>query len=199
MNSTIFSTIVAVLILAGIIGYIYIKKRNDAEGKKELEEFFETLRITFEDYMIKYLDNTDITNFTNLSDAQLEILNDLYDQLWKITINTLTNMQDKTTATIIGKVITRENVEAFIKQVYESDKIQEKFTNKYNTAVVAASKEFNKYETDMTNYTNTFLKEEKEKGLEKVIDTIKNDEELNPQTDEEEVINPKDNSIEFLD
>ena len=106
---------------------------------------------------------------------------------------------NKTTATIIGKVITRKNVEAFIKQVYESDKIQEKFTNKYNTAVVAASKEFNKYETDMTNYTNTFLKEEKEKGLEKVIDTIKNDEELNPQTDEEEVINPKDNSIEFLD
>lgn len=199
MNSTIFSTIVAILILAGIIGYIYIKKRNDVEGKKELEEFFETLRITFEDYMIKYLDNTDITNFTNLSDAQLEILNDLYDQLWEITLNTLTNMQDKTTATIIGKVITRKNVEAFIKQVYESDKIQEKFTNKYNTAVVAASKEFNKYEADMTNYTNTFLKEEKEKGLEKVIDTIKNDEELNPQTDEEEVINPKDNSIEFLD
>ena len=84
MNSTIFSTIVAVLILAGIIGYIYIKKRNDVEGKKELEEFFETLRITFEDYMIKYLDNTDITNFTNLSDAQLEILNDLYDQLWEM-------------------------------------------------------------------------------------------------------------------
>ena len=195
----IITSVIALLVWAGIVAYIYIKKKNNKENEKELEMFLESMRITFEGFIIKYIDTIEIDNLTNLSEVQIQILNDLYDQLWQITIDNLGNIHDEFSAGVIRKLLTRKNLESFIKQIFESDIIQEKFTSKYNNTVLSASKEFAKYESDMDKYTNTFLKDEKEKNTHKVIDDLVDNSPINPQKDEEEQIDANDSSIEFVD
>ena len=198
-SKIIISSILAILVWIGIVAYIYIKKKNNKENEKELEMFLESMRITFEGFIIKYIDTVEIDNLTNLSEVQIQILNDLYDQLWQITIDNLANIHDEFSAGVIRKLLTRKNLESFIKQIFESDAVQEKFTSKYNNSVLSASKEFAKYESDMDKYTNTFLKDEKEKNTHKVIDDLVDNSPINPQKDEEEEIDANDSSIEFVD
>lgn len=130
-----------ILIIIGYFVFKYIKKEKNKDNNAELKKFFESIRITTENAMLKYLETVDITNITNITDMQKEILKDLYDTVWDICIDELSKMTDESTAKFIKSLLTRSNVERFIQEVYENSiPVQTKVTVKYNNSVLAAAR-----------------------------------------------------------
>ena len=202
MNTGVLTTIVAVLILAAIIGYLYMKKKSDKEkGNDEVERFLKSLESIFQKFILSYIDAIDITNIVNINEAQLEILESMYDDLWKLTLEELDEtVSDEFNKTLIKKFLTRENVEAIARQLFESPTVQEKFTKKYNKHVVAASAFADQYEEDAVKFNGEIDSIEENPDLKPMDpnDIGIGEVELNPQTDEEVPVSADDNSVEIL-
>ena len=144
MDSITLGNIVALVLLLIIIGYLvgkyYIDKKNNQENE-QLKRIFENLKDVIEETMIEYLKNIDISNITNITTMQKEILKELYDKVWDMIMKEVTEMyiSDETLADAIKALITRKHVEDFVDQIFaQSDKVQEVVTSKYNQAVLSA-------------------------------------------------------------
>lgn len=202
-------TIIPIVILLIIFAYIFFVKFTDKKSKEDAEKFLESIKTVFEDFIIDYLEHTDITNFMNLTDAQMQILNNLYDNLWEIAKENLeTYIADDFTKMLIRNYLTRKNIEEFVKAVFESATVQEVFTEKYNVALLAANKEaiileakHNALWTKIDNGTyepiedNNEIEDIDDRDINRSIDSI----ELNPQKDDEEDIDLKDDSVEIIE
>ena len=201
-------TVIPIAILVIIFAYIFITKFTDKKSKEDTEKFLNSIRTVFEDFIIEYLEHTDITNFMNLTDAQMQILNNLYDKLWELAVSNLeTYVTDNFTKMLIRKYLTRKNIEEFTKAVFESPVVQEMFTEKYNIALLAANKEAiileakqNAIWTKIDNGTyepieDDIVEDIDDRDINRSIDSI----ELNPQKEEEENIDPKDDSVEIIE
>ena len=144
MDSITLGNIVALVLLLIIIGYLvgkyYIDKKNNQENE-QLKRIFENLKDVIEETMIEYLKNIDISNITNITTMQKEILKELYDKVWDMIMKEIAEMyiSDETLADAIKALITRKHVEDFVDQIFaQSDKVQEVVTSKYNQAVLSA-------------------------------------------------------------
>lgn len=209
MSNTAFSTLISIIILGIIVVYIFIKyrKSSDEKSKEALKKFEDSLKNKVEDFIVKYIDATDFSKFTNLTDAQISILNNLYDQVWDIVVNELTDLAktDPVTTALIKKALTRENVEAFAKGIFDSYKSQSAFAAKYDANLEANVKESLKLEKETLkegrDYDEGLVKgDSTETEFDK--DQKKVEEEkskLNPPKDEEtEVYSSDDNSVEVI-
>ena len=202
MNSDIFVGIFGIIVLAAIIGYLYIKKKNDKEkGNLEVEKFLKSLEGIFQTFILQYVDAIDITNIVNVNEAQKEVLEGMYDDLWNLVQEELeSSITDEFNKALIKKFLTKENVEEMARNIFNNDLVQEKFTKRYNDQVVAANNRAGEYEKGAVEFTNQILSQEDTGELK--MDTkydIGDEHDLNPQRDEEEVIDPSDESVEILE
>ena len=135
--------IIALIIAYCIFGYKYYKKNKIDEEDIELHKlhtFFNSIREAVETAMIEYLSHIDIHNITNINDMQKQVLNDLYDTVWNICIDKLHEDLDPDTSKLLKLLLTREVVESFIQEIYNSSiEVQETVTAKYNDAVLSAA------------------------------------------------------------
>jgi len=200
MNSTIISSIAALVVLAAIFGYIIWKRKRDPQGKEELDRFLASLETSFQAYILRYVETIDITNFMNLSVAQEEILEELYENLWQIARDELARTTtDEFNKQLIEKLLTKENIKAIVKQIYESEQVQELFTKKYNTAVLNASKDALALEDE---YLKKFEEYGNVDGVEPVLQPAEPFQDKPgpmPHHDEEVAVDPADESVEIVD
>lgn len=207
--SNIVSIVASVVILAAIVVYIYFKykKSNDEKAKKALNDFEDNIKNDVEKSIVDYIDKTDFSKFNGLTDAQTSILNNLYNTIWDLVTSELLKVAntDPLTATLIKKVLTRENVENFVKVIFNSYKPQTAFAAKYDANLESSVKEALALEnktakegraydegTMRSEYTKTVYDENQEK--EEAEKT-----KLNPPKDEgTEVYSSDDDSIEVL-
>ena len=140
INAGTIGGIAIIFIILAYFGYKYYKKSKAEEGTEDLQRFFNSIREAAEEAMIKYLANIDISNITNISDMQKQVLSDLYDTIWNLCVDKLGEEVDPDVAKLIKLLLTRDVVEAFIQEVYENSiEVQETVTTKYNNAVLSAA------------------------------------------------------------
>ena len=145
MNGNIsIGTVGCLVIIMVIIGYFaykfYKEAKTEAGAEESLQIFFNSIREAAEEAMIKYLQYVDIHNITNISDMQKQVLNDLYDTIWNLCVEKLGEEVDPDVAKLLKALLTRDVVEAFIQEVYETSiEVQETVTTKYNSAVLTAA------------------------------------------------------------
>lgn len=205
---TIGVVVVAVLILL----FLYIRKRNDEKGQEEVKVFLNTLYSDFENIIINYIDKIDIFNLENLALAEQEIVNALIGILWNKAVKALEEyVTDALNKALIKKFLTRENVEQFIKEIFDkSTKVQTVYTSRYNDAILAANKEAILLEAKVAQQNEDIDKNvlnEDDKEVEYIDpSSIINaggevvEQEINPPHDEElEEVDLKDNSVEIIE
>ena len=205
---TIGVVVVAVLILL----FLYIRKRNDEKGQEEVKVFLNTLYSDFENIIINYIDKIDIFNLENLALAEQEIVNALIGILWNKAVKALEEyVTDALNKALIKKFLTRENVEQFIKEIFDkSTKVQTVYTSRYNDAILAANKEAILLEAKVAQQNEDIDKNilnEDDQEVEYIDpNSIINaggevvEQEINPPHDEElEEVDLKDNSVEIIE
>ena len=51
-----------IVVLIGILAFLYFRKRSDEKGKEEIKLFLESLQNEFEDIIINYIEDIDISS-----------------------------------------------------------------------------------------------------------------------------------------
>lgn len=203
-------TIGVIVVLAGILLFLYLRKRNDEKGKEEIKVFMGGLYSDFELIIVDYIDKMDVFNMENLALAERLIIDSLLGVLWNKAVKALEEyVTDPMTKVIMKKMLTREKIAEFAKEIFESITVQAVYTSKYNDAIVAANKEAVILEAEMTK-KNQEIEDNVPIDFREVEDIDPNSiinmngeivkEELNPPVDEEsEFVNTEDSSVEVLE
>lgn len=209
MNFSVGS-IGVIVVLIGILAFLYFRKRSDERGKEEIKEFLDALQEDFEDVIIDYIEKFDINNLDNLALAEEEIINELVGILWDRAVSELETMvMDRATKVMIKKFLTREYVREFTEKIFKEVKVQKVYTSKYNDAIVAANKDAILLEAGVTDF-NKEIDDNKPVDFRKVDDIDPNsiinangevvEQEINPQHEDEiEDVNPEQDAVEVLD
>lgn len=209
MNFSVGS-IGVIVVLIGILAFLYFRKRSDERGKEEIKEFLDALQEDFEDVIIDYIEKFDINNLDNLALAEEEIINELVGILWDRAVSELETMvMDRATKVMIKKFLTREYVREFTEKIFKEVKVQKVYTSKYNDAIVAANKDAILLEAGVTDF-NKEIDDNKPVDFRKVDDIDPNsiinangevvEQEINPQHEDEiEDVDPEQDAVEVLD
>lgn len=209
MNFSVGS-IGVIVVLIGILAFLYFRKRSDERGKEEIKEFLDALQEDFEDVIIDYIEKFDINNLDNLALAEEEIINELVGILWDRAVSELeTIVMDRATKVMIKKFLTREYVREFTEKIFKEVKVQKVYTSKYNDAIVAANKDAILLEAGVTDF-NKEIDDNKPVDFRKVDDIDPNsiinangevvEQEINPQHEDEiEDVDPEQDAVEVLD
>ena len=148
MSNPVLATIFGVVVLFAIVSYVFYKKKQaNPESNEEVKRFAKTLESVFETYILKYLKSLDFSSITNIvsaltiTDVQIRIIKDLYNELYSVAMKELNNLQniDEFTKKMIMAFLTKENIEAIANTVFGSPVIQEEFKIKYDGAIVMAA------------------------------------------------------------
>lgn len=203
-------TIGVIVVLVAIVAFLYFRKRNDEKGKEEIKVFMNGLYLDFETIIIDYIDKMDVFNMENLALAERLIIDSLLGVLWNKAVKALEEyVTDPMTKVIMKKMLTREKIAEFAKEIFESIRVQTIYTNKYNDAIVAANKEAIILEAEMAK-KNQEIEDDIPVDFREVENIDPNSiinmngeivkEDLNPPVDEEsEFINREDSSMEIID
>ena len=203
-------TIGVIVVLIGILLFLYLRKRNDEKGKEEIKLFMNGLYSDFELVIVDYIEKMDVFNMENLALAEKLIIDSLLGVLWNKAIKALEEyVTDPMTKIVMKKMLTREKIAEFAKEIFESIKVQAVYTSKYNDAIVAANKEAIILEAEMTK-RNKEIEDNVPIDFRDVPDIDPNsiinmngeivEEKLNPPVEEEsEFVNTEDSSMEILD
>lgn len=203
-------TIGVIIVLVAILAFLYFRKRNDEKGKEEIKVFMSGLYLDFEAIIVDYIDKMDVFNMENLALAEKLIIDSLLGVLWSKALKALEEyVTDPMTKVVMKKMLTREKIAEFAKEIFESIRVQAIYTSKYNDAIVAANKEAIILEAEMTK-KNQEIEDNIPVDFREVENIDPNSiinmngeivkEDLNPPVDEEsEFINTEDSSMEIID
>ena len=209
MNFSVGS-IGVIVVLIGILAFLYFRKRSDERGKEEIKEFLDALQEDFEDVIIDYIEKLDINNLDNLALAEEEIINELVGILWDRAVSELETMvMDRATKVLIKKFLTRDYIREFTEKIFKEVKVQKVYTSKYNDAIVEANREAILLEAGVTDFNKEIETNEPIdfRDVEEIDpNSIINgngevvEQELNPQHEEEvEDVNPEEDAVEVLE
>ena len=209
MNFSVGS-IGVIVVLIGILAFLYFRKLSDERGKEEIKEFLDALQEDFEDVIIDYIEKLDINNLDNLALAEEEIINELVGILWDRAVSELETMvMDRATKVLIKKFLTRDYIREFTEKIFKEVKVQKVYTSKYNDAIVEANREAILLEAGVTDFNKEIETNEPIdfRDVEEIDpNSIINgngevvEQELNPQHEEEvEDVNPEEDAVEVLE
>ena len=140
MDMQLIQQIGPVIVLALFLVFLGDRALLNKEGKADAKKFLETLADKFEGIIVDHLDDIDFKDFHNLAEIEGTILEEIYDEIWKLTLAALeASAQSPFVKMLIKKYLTRETVEAFIKFIFSTDRVQVAYTSKYNQALLSAS------------------------------------------------------------
>lgn len=203
-------TIGVIIVLVGILAYLYFKKRSDEKGQEEIKQFIDSLQIEFEDIVIEYVENFDISNLDNLALAEQEIITELVNILWEKALVALDeSVTDRMTKAMIKKLLTKEYIAEVTERIFKEFKVQKVYTSKYNDAIVEANKEAILLEAKATEFNKEIDKNEPV-DFRNVEDINPNsiinangeivEQELNPQHEDEiEDVDPEKDAVDIID
>lgn len=209
MNFSVGS-IGVIVVLVGILAFLYFRKRSDERGQEEIKEFLESLQVEFEDIIIDYIEKFDINNLDNLALAEEEIINELVGILWDKAVNELEVMvTDRATKVLIKKFLTRDYIREFTEKIFREVKVQKVYTSKYNDAIVEANREAILLEAGVTDF-NKEIETNEPVDFRDVGEIDPNsiinangevvEQEINPQHEDEiEDVDPEQDAVEVLD
>lgn len=203
-------TIGVIVVLIGILAYLYFKKRSDEKGKEEIKRFIDSLQAEFEDIIVEYVEKFDISNLDNLAIAEQEIITELVDILWNRALEALDQeVTDRMTKAMIKKLLTKEYIAEVTERIFKEFKVQKVYTSKYNDAIVEANKEAILLEAKATEFNKEIDKNEPVdfRDVEEIDPgSIINangeivEQELNPQHEEEiEDVDPEKDAVDIID
>lgn len=199
----------AIIVLIAMIAFIVYRKFFGSEnGKEKAKNFLYVIEDDFEEIIISYLQNIDISNFDNLIEVEKEIIDSLVDTLWEKALQELDcQITDKLTKAIVKKYLTREFVQSFIQEVFERSKVQKVYTSKYNDAILAANTKAEKLEEETVVF-NQEIEDDDPVGFREVDDIATNsiidengkiiEQKIIPQMDDKDDFIEDDGSIEIL-
>ena len=149
-DASTISSIAVILVLIILLGFVLYRKFSGEKGEEELKKFLDSLANKFEEIILRHLSEIDFSSIDNIAEVEKKILDDVVNELWDMAIEELSSYSsDGFTKALIKKLLTKENVEAFAKTIFESnDKIQTSYTSKYNGAIVAAINRAEQLEKD---------------------------------------------------
>ena len=128
-----FLKFITPIIVLGIIFAYVIYKMSTDKGRDELDLFLDSIKNKFETRMIEYIDALDFSNFLSLNDAQKDILNTMYNELWELAVNELDNyVHDPFNKVLIKKYLTRKNIEDCVNAIFLNKEVQSLFSEKYD-------------------------------------------------------------------
>ena len=132
--------IVLLVVLALIVGFVIWRNYETGKGDAEVKEFLNSIADKIEGIILDNLDDIDFGDFSNISEIEQRILNNIIDQVFIITKDSLVKeVSDKFVRTLIEKYLTREIIEQFTQQIFMSASVQTVYTQKYNRALVSSA------------------------------------------------------------
>lgn len=132
--SVVVSYIIGLIILA--IGvFMVVRYLKTEKGKKEFKEFLLSIEDTVREEILKSLTKVDfkklIDGTDSLAAAEAELIHNIYDSIWELTVKQLDEVYKDNSLYIILKAnLTRENIEAFSNMILQWKPIQELIQDK---------------------------------------------------------------------
>lgn len=212
----VISSIIAIIIIAGLLGYSYITRRNKQEIIDEINEFINSLTDEFLKIVTKTVDDSDPDGFNNFEEFTNNVLIKTYDTVWEFVEKKLENSFSKEKYSIIIKLINKSNVEDTVIKIFNSSSLQDKLESIFNDAARQtikemeeeerrAAEEAEKYERDEVDteeYNGEHDISEFEAGRESMIEPEAPDNEAEYKEDDEtmEIIeDTEDESINMME
>ena len=132
--------IVLLVVLALMVGFVIWRNYETGKGDAEVKEFLNSIADKIEGIILDNLDDIDFGDFSNISEIEQRILNNIIDQVFTIVKDSLVKeVSDKFVRTLLEKYLTREIIEQFVQQIFMSASVQTVYTQKYNRALVSSS------------------------------------------------------------
>lgn len=215
MDMQTIQTFGPIVVLVIFLVFLFVKAMLNKEGESSVKEFLNSLADKMEGIILDHLDEIDFKDFHNLADIEGTIINEIYNQIWEMTIAALEkSTQSAFMKMLIKKYLTKETVEAFIKYIFSNNTVQIAYTSKYNRALLSANR-VNMSIENVEQLENDTVEESNKINTEKVTltDRDKNwseeeledypggptNTEINPAVDADDIpVSPDDNSVEIL-
>lgn len=199
--TTIGGAIVAVLFIVGMYFFLRYRSVNSEENKKAAEEFLNSLSGQIETMLLEIFTKINIKDYKTLEELEATIFNMSYEKIWTfIEAQIKEAVDNKTISTVIGALVTRENVEALIDVLIKRTNILQRAEAQWAVAMSSGYKEAEKFEEEMVakneKYTSGTVDVSDYTPEEYDKDPMKTG--INPVKDEEESYNATDDSMEII-
>lgn len=202
MEQLTIGVVAVVCVIGGIFCYRYLKSKQG--GKEEAQKFLNNLQEQMYLIAIEIINKIDITSFKNFEEYQKAILEAVYDGCWDFVDKEIqTADQSELLTALAKKFLTKENVEAFIRDMLKNKDIPDTLMNMYGAVEIERmqeqdlDKEINEKFSDESQYNEN--QEVDKNNLPPVEEKVLTDEEkqnINPQKDEDENYSSDDSSVE---
>lgn len=205
-NTTILSVLGGAVILICIIIAMVIryKSKPSAFDKDAATKFLEGLSETFYDKIMDIINNIDLSKYNSLIELEDDVLNNIYDTIWDYVQKELKEAAKTDIITALSlKILNKEFVNKFVNSLIRKYNINWKLESKWTDFTNFESKaEKMKYE-DKSEFTgDDYIENASDSDLKPAQNESIPEEELaklNPQTDEEEKLDPAtDSSVEIV-
>lgn len=204
--------IVVIFILVAVINF-GIQLHNFLKNKKDtplntLKIFIESdeIKQAVEDIICNILYQVDFSKYNSFMDAQAEVFNIAYDEIWKYVQGELHNRfgEDKLYSAIL-KTATRSFIEEYVNSVFLSENIQEQLVEELQIQVNNETEDIIKEEQELEKEANKYEMDEfDDEGY--TVDELdpckingKDEGELyNPPSEDDEDYSDNDDSVEVI-
>ena len=199
--TTIGGAIVAVLFIVGMYFFLRYRSANSEENKKAAEEFLNSLSGQIETMLLEIFTKINIKDYKTLEELEAAIFNMSYEKIWTfIEAQIKEAVDNKTISTVIGALVTRENVEALIDVLIKRTNILQRAEAQWAVAMSSGYKEAEKFEEEVVakneKYTSGTVDVSDYTPEEYDKDPMKTG--IIPVKDEEESYNAADDSMEII-
>lgn len=199
--TTIGGAIVAVVFIVAVYFFLRYRKGNSEENKKAADEFLQSLSDQIEKMLLEIVTKVNIKDYKTLEDLESAIFELAYADIWTfIEKQVKVAIDNKVISAVVGALVTKENVEAFIDILIKKTNIMQRAESQWAVAMSNGCKEAEAFEKEITEknaaYTSGNVDIEKHEQEEYDVDPMKTG--INPERDEEESFNAQDESMEIV-
>lgn len=189
MNDYLIGIGVVVIIIALILAYRYFRDQHN--GKEEAKRFLKDLEEQMYLIIVECVNSLDFKDFQNFEEFEKKVLEIVYQGCWEFVDKKIAESESEDLLSAIAKkVLTREYVERFIKEVLVNREVEETIRNVYGVEAIEAMSEIpdttvqEEFSDDSQYYVSGECETEDLPPAEEVVHTEEEEAALNPQTDE---------------
>lgn len=199
--TTIGGAIVAVVFIVAVYFFLRYRNGNNEENKKAADEFLQSLSDQIEKMLLEIVTKVDIKDYKTLEDLESAIFNLAYTDIWGFIEKQVKEAVDnKVISAVVGALVTRENVEAFIDILIKKVNIMQRAESQWAVAMASGCKEAENFEKEIVEknaaYASGNVDIEKHEQTEYDVDPMKTG--INPEREDEETFNAEDESMEIV-
>ena len=217
----VVSAIVLIAIILAAGGLIYYRLKKTPNGKKELQNFFNSIIGLIEKRVLEILDELDLKtlNKDNFAESYQKFIDNIINDIWNLCQKKLEEMykeDNEVLYTILEKTITIDHVRDIVTVIIDKDNVQDKFADIFNTLISPETSKMIEEDKRLEEEAKENFIEDIEKVSEDEIKANDNssipvmdptriagvDYDINPEADKEEesdVVSADDASVEVIE